>query len=206
MASNSSAPNSFADEPQSPGTIRLQSAADPLDPYAAPAGAAEYFESLGPGVGLWRVEHELVMHRHAAFPPRCVLTNDPHAELVHRRVAWNHPFDLDLLGRLVVPYAILPSAARGLGYKRILSACIALAALATVAYCVSIFSLPFVFLIIPIGILSVVFFECSKIAWGAACPLRIVARGGDYFWIIGVGPEFLASLPAWPRQKKHQSP
>ena len=207
MAS-SPAPNPFADDPQLAGTIRLQSAANPLDPYAAPAGAAEYYESLGPGIGMWRIEHEIVMHRLAAFPPRCVLTNDPHNDLVPRRLAWGHPFDIGLTQRLIVPYAISPRGARGLGYFRVLAISIAIAILVLLGVTVSAFVQHFerVFLIIPSAFLILMFIGCCKVAIDAKRPLKIVARGGEYLWLIGAGPEFLASLPNWPRKKKHESP
>lgn len=204
MTSNSTNPNPFADEPQRAGRVRLQSAADPLDPYAAPAGEAEYFESLGPGVGLWRQEHEIVMHRQAAFPPRCVLTNAPNEELVPRRLAWGHPFDIGLTQQLMVPYAISPQAARGLGWFRMLAICIGIASLAGMGFLGQAFmqNLGAVYLVIPIGLLLLVFVGCCKIALDAKRPLKIVARGGEYLWIIGAGPEFLNSLPRWPRPKE----
>lgn len=208
MASNNSTSNPFADEPLPVGRMRLQSAAHPLDPYAAPAGEAEYFESLGPGVGLWRQEHEIVMHRQAAFPPRCVLTNAPNEELVPRRLAWGHPFDIGLTQQLMVPYAISPRAAEGLGYFQVLAISIAIAALAGLGFLVNAFlqNIIAVYLIIPIGLLLLVFIGCCKIAFDAKRPLKIVARGGEYLWIIGAGPEFLRSLPRWPRKKKQESP
>jgi hypothetical protein len=207
MTSNSTTPNPFADEPQRAGRVRLQSAADPLDPYAAPAGEAEYFESLGPGVGLWRQEHEIVMHRHAAFPPRCVLTNAPNEELVPRRLAWGHPFDIGLTQQLMVPYAISPRAAQGLSWFRMLAICIAIAAVAGLVFLWYAFSQNLVpYLIVPMGFLMLVFAGCFKIALDAKRPLKIVARGGEYLWIIGAGPEFLSSLPRWPHKKKNELP
>lgn len=208
MANNNSVPNPFADEPQLAGTIRLQSAANPLDPYAAPAGAAEYHESIGPGIGIWRIEHEIVMHRLATFPPRCVLSNDPHNDLVPRRLAWGHPFDIGLTQRLIVPYAISPGAALGLDYFRFLSVSIAITSLVLLGITLYAFFYNFqsVFFIILIAFLMLMFVGCCKIAFDAKRPLKIVARGGEYIWLIGAGPEFLASLPNWPRKKKHESP
>lgn len=208
MASNNSTPNPFADEPQLAGAIRMQSAANPLDPYAAPAGESEYHDSIGPGIGMWRIEHEIVMHRLAAFPPRCVLSNDPHHDLVPRRLAWGHPFDIGLTQRLIIPYAISPRAALGLGYFRMLAVSIAIASLVLlgIALYTLFYNLQSAFLIIPIAFLMLMFVGCCKVAFDAKRPLKIVARGGEYLWLIGAGPEFLASLPNWPRKKKRESP
>src|SRR6476469_6580915 len=66
-------PNPFADDPQ-PQTKRLQSAADPLNPYAAPTGVDEY-RPEGPGVGAWRNGELVVIHESVDFPERCIWTN-----------------------------------------------------------------------------------------------------------------------------------
>jgi hypothetical protein len=195
-------PNPFADEPQAQGVIRLQSAADPLDPYAAPAGEAEYFESLGPGVGIWRQDFEIVMHRLADFPPRCVLTNEPTDDLQIRRLAWGHPFDIGLTQRHHVRYAISAAAMRGLGHHRILAIGVAIVSfLVSCVLLVVLFEKQMPLLVAPIGIMLLLFVGSCKIAVDARRPLKIVARGGEYLWLFGAGPAFLLSLPRWPRQK-----
>lgn len=195
-------PNPFADEPAGRGVIRLQSAADPFDPYAAPAGEAEYFESLGPGVGLWHQDFEIVMHRRADFPPRCVLTNEATDDLQIRRLAWGHPFDIGLTQRHHVRYAISAAALRGLGHHRVLAIGVAIVCfLLLCVLLVALFEGQTPLLILPIGLMLLVFVASCKTAADARRPLKIVAQGGEYLWLIGAGPRFLLSLPRWPRQK-----
>jgi hypothetical protein len=69
-------PNPFADDPSPPEQVRLHSAADPLNPYAAPAGTDPARKSQ-PGIGMWRDGPLVVMHVRATFPDRCVFTNEP---------------------------------------------------------------------------------------------------------------------------------
>jgi len=206
-----SQPNPFAEDPQLAQTVRLTSAADPLDPYAAPAGAGEYHRSLGPGLGLWRHEHELVMHCQAEFPPRCVLTNEPAEDLVFRRLAWAHPFDIGMTQQLMLRYAISPRGMRGQGHHRSLSIAVALSSLLGAGSLLWIARTGWQdFALIPLllfaGLLLLSFVGSCKVAADAKRPLKLVARGGDYLWIIGAGPEFLASLPPWPRVKEFERP
>jgi hypothetical protein len=215
-----SQPNPFADEPQVQQAVRWESAADPLDPYAAPGSGAgvagEYHPALTPGIGLWRQDHELVIHSRAGFPPRCVITNEATDDLQIRRLAWAHPFDIGLTQQLMVRYAISPRGMRGLGHGRLLAIAVAISSLfgagcfwwMTWKYIQApLFGpLPFLLLLFFAVLLSMSFVGSTKLAFDAKRPLKLVARGGEYLWIIGAGPEFLASLPRWPRLKEFQRP
>src|SRR5689334_15396307 len=89
-----SSQNPFADEPLPEHAVRLQSAADPLDPYAAPAGTAEYQTDRDPGVGMWRDGKWLVMHREAEFPLRCIFSNLEAETFGKQSITWAHLNDL----------------------------------------------------------------------------------------------------------------
>lgn len=86
-------PNPFADDPSPSGQTRLHSAADPLNPYAAPAGLDAPRKS-DPGIGMWSDGPLVVMHQRATFPDRCVFTNE-HTEIRRRQnVPWSYAIDV----------------------------------------------------------------------------------------------------------------
>jgi hypothetical protein len=102
-------PNPFADDPPPQHVTRLQSAADPLNPYAAPTSPES--QERPEVVGVWRDGPLLVMHRRAILPEVCVVTGEPTTHRHWETLHWRLPVDWG--GRaLIVEYGIQPHIQR----------------------------------------------------------------------------------------------
>ena len=195
-----STPNPFADDPLPEHAVRLKSVADPLDPYAAPAGMAEYKTDRDPGVGMWRDGKWLVMHREAEFPPRCIFTNLEAETYGKQSISW--AYLNDWRGQTVKLNYGLTMASRD--RMRRMLAIVILVAVAAFAM---------IFLLVgvrvnadgPLAALGPLFLLCLlvigvslKFAWNAVNPLNYVSSKKSYVWLSGAGMPFLNSLPPWP--------
>lgn len=199
-------PNPFADDPLPDGVVRLQSAVDPLDPYAAPPSADEYRPPLDPGVGLWRDGKYLVMHLDAEFPPRCLATNEPGTIRRNQSVNWCYPIDWSTRN-LKIEYSISPAEQQRIGRARRLSLIIAGVSLLCFISLTGISS----------DYLEMIGFERWKglmycglgaailggvaQAWRAGKHLEFVRARKSYLWFTGPKEPFLNSLPVWPGLK-----
>jgi hypothetical protein len=100
--------NPFAD-PRTADALRLQSVADPQNPYAAPVNAE--LQERPEVIGVWRDGPLLVMHRRADLPLFCIVTGQPTTQRHWQTMRWSHPVDWG--GRaLIVEYGILPEVLR----------------------------------------------------------------------------------------------
>lgn len=198
-------PNPFADEPLPAGVVRLQSAVNPLDPYAAPPSADEYRPPSDPGVGLWREGKYLVMHLNSGFPLRCLATNEPTDIRRTQTISWCYPIDWNTRS-LKVEYFISPTElARRKRVRRIGLLVAGVVFLAAVA----LWQIPAgaTFLqferwgpLAYIG-LAVAFFGGAVKAWQPGVQLQFVRARKSYLWFSGPGAAFLDSLPIWPGLK-----
>jgi hypothetical protein len=211
-------PNPFADDPQPPERVRLHSAADPLDPYAAPAAAADDQTDkplLGAmETGLWRQGRLIVMQHGAQFPTRCVLTNAPTKNRTPRALPRGYVIDLGWKPRIIVPYAIANHALWWLMMIRIvalgsvLMIVFAVRQFVWVSYSSWVFLLQsgiVIFLAIPMVGLVLLAMALAKMAIDALHPLRIVVSDGEFSWLYGGGHDFLNSLPPWPGKVRQRS-
>jgi hypothetical protein len=192
-----SQPNPFADEPLPIGE-RLQSAASPLNPYAAPASVGEYSPTPAPGVGIWRDGPLLVMHEAAIFPNRCLITGEETPERRSQNVAWYYPIDWSTR-TMRVEYALSTVARQQIRSRRTIASLISAAGA----------------LVLLIGLFGPAWILESIGGWGIfasivgiVAGLSVVINAGrvlrfqkvryPYFWLQGSQPPFLNSLPQWP--------
>jgi hypothetical protein len=192
--------NPFADDPLPEHAVRLQSAADPFDPYAAPAGADEYKTDRDPGVGTWRDGKWLVMHREAEFPPRCIFTNLEAETYGKQSITWAYLYDLR--GHAVKLRYGLTIASRN-RMRRMLAIAIivdiVIFALMSLLVGVRLNSDGPLAAFGPLFLVFVLLFGVTiKIAWNAFNPLNYVSSKKSYVWLSGAGSPFLNSLPTWP--------
>ncbi len=175
----------------------MHSAADALNPYAAPSGAAEYQLPTDPGVGVWRDGKAIVVHVDAKFPPRCLKTNDP-SELEHtQKITWSYMFDwwqrrnyfsyalasyLWKRNRLIRQIGIILMV---LGLLLFIGSFLLArvdADYGTVAFFIS--------------LVSFVIGWNTVTRWGNY--LKFVKANKSYLWLKGAGRPFIESLPQWP--------
>ncbi|WP_425619264.1 hypothetical protein NA78x_003002 [Anatilimnocola sp. NA78] len=193
----SSPSNPFADEPLPELPGRLQSAASPLNPYAAPVSTGEYEVDLPPGVGIWRDGNCVVVHERARFPSRCLFTNEPEAERLLQTITWSYPIDWSSR-KSTFSYGICQSALRKIRRQQI------------IALAVSGVSFLLLVLLFTSGFLDpnnngwLVFFlavltiAALKISWDRKGLLVFQSIKQKYFWLKGPKRPFLDSLPKWP--------
>lgn len=189
-----SSPNPFADDPL-PRAERLQSAVDPLNPYAAPTGVDEY-RPEGPGVGAWRNGELVVIHESVNFPERCIWTN----QATNRRfqqsftygpwvfsstIPFEYSFSAEALRK--VTGNMLASLGMVAASLVILTAIFALQA-NHVAYFTWLSPIFMITMMIGVGML----FRYSR------SPLSLIHHEQKYYCIRGAKEPFLKSLPKWP--------
>jgi hypothetical protein len=195
-----------------------------INPYASPSTfeevvVAEVADEPNWAAGLWRKGNQLVMHKQANLPARCVKSNEPiEGRRLKRKLTWFHPLIYLSLQAGVLIFAILAIVLQkratiyiGLTSewhrrrRRALWAgwIIGLLGLAVligsiVVLCNSRDSDP------PwaglLGLLSGIIVILVGAIYGSAgsrmvTPVRIT---DDYVWLKGVHPDFLADLPPWP--------
>ena len=197
-------PNPFADEPQPTNVVRLQSAADPLDPYAAPAGAEEYRRPVDPGVGVWRDGDFLVVHLDADFPRRCLLTNAPTNKRQWQTITWSYAIDWSQR-HTSFTYGMSPAIWNR--NRRVRHAAAAAGMLAFLSLLVmGLVPRDFNLLqgnygaVVLIGLMAVIVIAIL-LCWHWGYPLRFVKARQSYLWLSGGGQAFLNSLPVWPGLK-----
>jgi hypothetical protein len=212
--------NPFADQLRPPDAVRLDSAADLQNPYAAPGGAVGEFLSpalqKAPHTGLWRYRWWIVADRNAEFPARCVRTNEPTEEFLEhpvRIVTWR-----DWLSSppLTLCYALSQRARQEMLLLRKIAVGLFLVLVILIALFVRTLYLAswrgpenIVFSII-VAIPMVIFLIATVAIGGmgsdAAHPLELDNVDGEFRWFSGAGRDFLNSLPQWrgpPVAKDH---
>lgn len=193
-----------------------------INPYESPA-CCDYLvptivvEDDQSQQGLFRKGNQLVMHKQASLPDRCVKSNQPAGGLrLRRSLSWHHPMLYLTLFIGVLIFVILAVILRkqatieiGLseewfrkrrsailvGWILALSG-IAIAALSLLAISDPHGQMAWAGWGIPIGILTLL----GGMIFGLlnsqmVTPARIT---DNFIWLKGVHPDFLADLPAWP--------
>lgn len=189
-------PNPFADEPL-PQVERLQSAGDPQNPYAAPAGVGEY-RPTGPGIGVWRNGELVVLHESVNFPERCIWTNQ---ETKRRFQQYFTHGDWIGINSKTIPFDYSFSAeARQKVAGNVLAS-------------LGMFAASFAFLI---GLFALERNDIANLTWRcpifmitmmvgfgmmlrySRSPLSLIHHEQKYYCIRGAKEPFLRSLPKWP--------
>jgi hypothetical protein len=201
-----------------------------INPYASPLSSEPYLPSQEELVtatlverrqfeqGLFRKGNQLVMHRLAMLPNRCVKSGEPANDRLRRNLSWHHPaIYLTLLISILI-YAILAIVLRrkatvyvglseawfrkrrraiGIGWT------VALLGLATMIISFILFSdprsgAPWAGWVVLLGVLMILGGAIYGILFSQIItPARITDQ---YVWIKGVHPSLLADLPDWPYQ------
>jgi hypothetical protein len=189
-------PNPFADEPL-PQTERLQSAADPLNPYAAPVGVAEY-QPTGPGVGAWRNGELVVIHESVNFPERCIWTNQETNRRFTHHFTYGSWIGID---------------SQTISFDYSFSAEARQKVVGNVLASLGMFAASLVFLIGLFALdrnniahltwLSPIFMITMMLGFGmmlrySRSPLALIHHEQKYYCIRGAKEPFLRSLPKWP--------
>jgi hypothetical protein len=197
-----------------------------INPYASPSPfedvvLADVADEANWAAGLWRKGNQLVMHKEAHLPARCVKSNQPiEGRRLKRKLTWFHPLIyLSLLAGVLI-FAILAIVLQkkatvyiGLSpewYRRRRRALWA-------GWIIGLFGLAILIGSIVVlsnsndkdppwaGLLGLLFGIITGLVgaiYGSAgsrmvAPVRIT---DDYVWLKGVHPDFLADLPPWPYQ------
>jgi hypothetical protein len=199
-------PNPFADEPLPDHVVRLRSAADPLDPYAAPPSADEYRPPANPGVGLWRDGNYVVMHLDVEFPRRCLATNEPTASRRQQKLSWSYAIDWSSR-TLKLEFGISPAEQQRM--KLVRRRALVIAAVPVAVFIVlrlfpemTIENMGLSGWTSPIYFgLAAAFFGAASHAWNPGITLQFVRARKSYLWLSGAKPAFLESLQIWPGLK-----
>jgi hypothetical protein len=194
------------------------------NPYASPAICedvvmAEVADEPDWRAGLYRKGNQLVMHKQALLPDRCVKSNEPAGgKRLQRNLSWYHPLiSLSVLASPLV-FIILACILRkqaiirvGLSKpwfrkrRRALLIGWLMALLGLVIFFSSIVivtgpqcQMPWMGWGILLGVVVIIAaWIYGSMASRMVAPARIT---DDYVWLKGVHPEFLADLPPWPYQ------
>lgn len=163
------------------------------------------------GQGLYRKGRELVMHKQAVLPDRCVKSNEPaNGRRLRRNLYWHHPaiyltILISLLIYIILALILQKRARIDIGLsdrwfrKRRRGILIAwllflVGVVLIVVGCAS--SAPHAGWAIPVGLALALFAAIyGLIAARLVVPARIT---NEYVWLKGVHPDFLATLPPWP--------
>jgi hypothetical protein len=159
--------------------------------------------------GVWRSGDKLVMRRDAVLPNRCVRTGRPaEGEHVDLTLHSHHPaLYLALLGHLGL-YAILATvmgkkarvrvgvcadARRSQASTNAVCWLLAMGG-STVALVSGVLEWPWWFVL---GGVAAMLAAAPVFLWGGARLVTASRMDGEYVWLSGVHPHFLATLPSW---------
>lgn len=193
------ASNPFADESRAAAERRERSERELANPYAAPPGGPDYQAETGPGVGIWRLHEQVVIHQALDLPERCIYTNEPGVERRTLKLSWYASFGLSFYS---IKFAYSLSDA---GVARRSKELFGPITMLGVGYLLLLLELVFggqdamfgLSRIPVIGFIGAVVALKGYISsnWRI---LQLVHREGPYFVLSGAGPAFVRSLPPWP--------
>jgi hypothetical protein len=160
--------------------------------------------------GLWRSGKLLCCRHDTYFPDRCVRSNHPVGP--HRfklKLTWNHPLSLLLAGHASVRRKLALTATLQVGLcsrcrrriKRIQFAVMIWLAASLAALLTGIlWKTSFSEYLMPIGGLSLVFGFVFDRLFGRVLVVKEI--NSRYIWLRGASPDFLATLPPWPSNRR----
>lgn len=179
---------------------------DEINPYAAPQSDPPITAVLAePGRALWREGNLLVMRKHAVLPERCIQCNAPQARPLKLKLDYAGPSQSFVLSnplsartaRMSVPVC---DRHRRLRRKRIAKAlCFWLLALALTIpvlyyFVFQVGSVRLVFLLLALVVFARIFWDSPH--W--APPVEAHKIDGEFIWLSGVDPDYLAQFPPFP--------
>jgi uncharacterized membrane protein len=169
--------------------------------------------------GLYRKGKQLVMHKRANLPDRCVKSNQPaDGRRLQRNLSWYHPLIyltlvVSPLVFIIVAYVLRKQATIHVGLSKpwfrkrrralLIGWLMALLGLAIVVASIMMISnprgqTPWAGWGIPLGIVMLIGAGIyGSMASQMVSPVRIT---DDYVWLKGVHPDYLADLPPWPNR------
>lgn len=187
------------------------------NPYAAP-NTYGYMQAQPEYTGgVFRLNtNQLVIHRQAVLPARCIKTGEPAETAVTKKLYWHHPAFYAIILLHVLIYAVValivrksmtfafPLTLRARGKLRMRIAIGVICLLSAIGAMIGgftlannqgqggeVFGVAGVILFFALFITSIVFFYMSRLV----TPTKIT----DQFTVVkGVSPAFLAGVPDWP--------
>lgn len=198
-----SGPNPFAEQSLPDNLFRQESAAEPLNPYAAPTRLVEVVDNkkeiLEPGEGLWRDGSLLVLHRAAEFPRRCIFTNAATDARHRQTLKWTLAVEW-IEADLELDYGVTAALRVRLTQRRRLASWTAGLSFLLAIGCgwfaprAGDFGAVLGCGLIGFGMLLVMSLVLLRLSGEFLTISRI---SPSYYWLEGAGPAFLRSLPAW---------
>ena len=174
----------------------------PLNPFADdPAGAYAVASVTAPGIGIWRHGTLVVLHPAAAFPDRCIFTNEPAAH--RRRQALN-------CGGLIETMRIEYGVSEGIHQRTQRNQRLALLISGFAIILLSVEQLgmlmlgrftPELHMLCGLPLVAV-FTVGLALAFSPAVAFQFVQGDSIYIWLKGAKPSFLQSLPEWPGYRR----
>ena len=196
-----------------------------INPYQSPATYEDVVQTTAvadawqPGEWVFRSGNQLVMHKLAKLPDRCVKSNQPaDGRRLRRKLSWHHPlvylaFLVHFLLFIILALVLSKRATIDVGLSEewfrkrrraiLIGWLSVLLGIAVLAGSIAIVvnpncQTPLVGWGIPLGL---VMFLGGAIYGLMASRMVAPARITDeYVWLKGVHPDYLADLPPWPNQ------
>lgn len=196
--------NPFADAPL-PAGERLQSAADPLNPYAAPVGVDEYRVQTGPGPGIWRNGDLIVIHQSLDLPRRCIWTNEPSERRLTLALTystwlglrnWSIHFDYSF-SRTALRQVMKIGLTSGLVALGSFLALMGLFVIENTEIVQFTWLATLCVIVAPLLVISLLV-ACGLVWKQLQPPLSLIHQEQGYFCLRGAKEPFLQSLPNWP--------
>jgi hypothetical protein len=199
-----------------------------INPYQSPATyedvvqATIVAEAWQPGEWVFRSGNQLVMHKLAKLPDRCVKSNQPaDGQRLRRKLSWHHPLVflalifglIGLLVYIILAVVLSKKATIDVGLSEewfrkrrraiLIGWLSVLLGIAVLAGSIAIVvnpncQAPWVGWGIPLGLAMFLGGAIyGLMASRMVAPARITE---EYVWLKGVHPDYLADLPPWPNQ------
>ena len=198
------ASNPFADESRAAAERRERSEGELANPYAAPPGGPEYQAEAGPGVGIWRLHEQVVIHQALDFPERCIYTNEPGTERRTLKLSYYEWFGLSHCS-IKFGYSLSEAGAQKRakelwGPLKTLGCGWLLCILGILfggdgGWWMSPLQGFFWLAGLAGSVLTLIGFGWIGSRWRI---MKLDHHEGPYFVLRGAGPAFLQSLPRWP--------
>ena len=172
-----------------------------INPYAAPSVPDPLLPDRGPPAGPWRDGLALVIHRlGGALPHVCLRTGQP-ADVRRRvQIRWSYPIDYSMRDTIVEVGLTLDANRSNRRWELATTLAIIVSIVGTIAVVVTKDQLArplFLSLLAP----SVMIGVWGLIASYSSRLLRFAKARGEYIWLRGAHPDFLACLPEWPGRR-----
>ena len=175
-----------------------------LNPYESPRIDADVAPlPYGKSPGLWRDGPLLIVQRGAAFPNRCVKTNEPAVHVLKREFGLTWTIDLPVSDRALARRSAFIALGWAFGAIGIVGSCVLPMAIFRVvgpSYWVATTWGALLALWGPIAAMSMIAVASMAVAKSAAAVVGLVKAEPEILVLSRVYPAYLAVLPPWPPQ------